>query len=201
MNRSVKSDEELLALLERTMQTVAHRAPDMDFSTTAGSPRWMASAAASTVLVVGVGAAGLALSSRHDAHSPLSPGAENSVPVDTGEPGLAPTMTTVIGLSPVAIPAGSVVCVVAGASQRAATLCADELGGAVIGAGSISAESFVMSVDPTNPSHVAATANVSEALNLPVRALDVSLLPTGRTASLNETTYLVLGTTDVPYAP
>jgi hypothetical protein len=84
MNHPVKSDEELHSLLERTMRTVANRAPDMAFSTAPANPRWMASVAAATVLVAGAGAAGIALSSRHSA-SPLVPGAQVSAPGDTIE--------------------------------------------------------------------------------------------------------------------
>ncbi len=70
MNHSVTSDEELNALLERTMREVSERAPDMEFSTTTGNQRWIATAAAATVLVVGVGAAGVALNARRDASNP-----------------------------------------------------------------------------------------------------------------------------------
>lgn len=70
MNSSVTSDEELNALLERTMRAVSESAPDMEFSTTTGNQRWIATAAAATVLVVGVGAAGVVLNARRDASSP-----------------------------------------------------------------------------------------------------------------------------------
>jgi hypothetical protein len=70
MNHSVKSDEELMALLERTMRRVSVSAPDMEFSTTTGNQRWIATAAAATVLVVGVGATGVALNARRNASSP-----------------------------------------------------------------------------------------------------------------------------------
>ena len=70
MNHSVTSDEELNALLERTMRRVSVAAPDMEFSKTAGNHRWIATAAAATVLAVGVGAAGVALNARRDASSP-----------------------------------------------------------------------------------------------------------------------------------
>ncbi len=70
MNHSVTSDEELNALLERTMRRVSVSAPDMEFSKTAGNHRWIATAAAATVLAVGVGAAGVALNARRDASSP-----------------------------------------------------------------------------------------------------------------------------------
>ena len=96
MNNSVKSDDELIALLERTMHHVAVSAPDMEFSTTARSQRWMASAAAATVLVVGVGAAALALTARHDASGRLSPGAQTTEPATTVDPVPYTTMPSVI---------------------------------------------------------------------------------------------------------
>ena len=111
------------------------------------------------------------------------------------------TTSPALSGSPPLIPVGSVVCLVAGASQRVAPLCADELGGAVINARSISDESFVMPVDPTNASHVAATTRAGELLGVPVHALDANLVPSGRAASPDETTYLVLGVGDRPYAP
>jgi hypothetical protein len=86
MNHSVKSDEELIALLQRTMHKVSVSAPEMKFTATAGDQRWMASAAAATVLVAGLGAVGIALNARHNASSPLSPGAQATTPVDTAEP-------------------------------------------------------------------------------------------------------------------
>jgi LysM repeat protein len=97
MNHSVTSDEELIALLERTMREVSECAPDMEFSTTGGNQRWMASAAAATVLVVGVGAAGLALNARHDAPSPLSPGGSTTVASTDGGP-IASTTTSIVAV-------------------------------------------------------------------------------------------------------
>ncbi len=95
MNQSVKSDEELIALLERTMHKVSECAPDMEFPATVGNQRWMASAAAATVLVVGVGAAGLALNARHDASNPLSPGAQTAMSsIDGGSS--ASTTTSIV---------------------------------------------------------------------------------------------------------
>ena len=85
MNNSVKTDDDLIALLKRTMHNVAVSAPDMEFSTTAGNQRWMATAAAATVLVVGVGAAGLALTGGRDASRRLSPGAQTTASGDTVE--------------------------------------------------------------------------------------------------------------------
>ena len=97
MNHSVTSDEELIALLERTMHEVSECAPDMEFSTTAGNQRWMATAAAATVLVVGVGAAGLALNARDDASSPLSPGGQTTVASTDGGP-IASTTTSIVAV-------------------------------------------------------------------------------------------------------
>lgn len=97
MNHSVKSDEELIALLERTMLKVSVSAPEMEFSTTAGNQRWMATAAVATVLVVGVGAAGIALNARHDTSSPLTPGAQATTPADTAEPITSTTMSSIDG--------------------------------------------------------------------------------------------------------
>lgn len=97
MNHSVTSDEELIALLERTMHDVSECAPDMEFSATGGNQRWMASAAAATVLVIGVGAAGLALNARHDASSPLSPGGQTTVASTDGGP-IASTTTSIVAV-------------------------------------------------------------------------------------------------------
>lgn len=96
MNHSVKSDEELIALLERTMHKVSVSAPEMEFSTAAGNQRWMAAAAAA-VIVVGVGATGIALNARHDGSSPLTPGAQATTPVDTAEPITSTTMSSTDG--------------------------------------------------------------------------------------------------------
>ncbi len=95
MNHSVKSDEELIALLERTMHKVSVSAPEMEFSTAAGNQRWMAAAAA--VIVVGVGAAGVALNARHNGSSPLTPGAPATTPVDTVGPITSTTMSSIDG--------------------------------------------------------------------------------------------------------
>ena len=97
------------------------------------------------------------------------------------------------------VPAGSVVCVIAGASERTARLCADELGGAVVISTLTSADSFVMPVDPNNPDHLTATANLSNLLGVAVRTLDTSWLPTLATDQ-TQLTYLVLGTDEGPYA-
>lgn len=99
MNNSVKTDDDLIALLKRTMHNVAVSAPDMEFSTTAGNQRWMATAAAATVLVVGVGAAGLALTGGRDASRRLSPGAQTTASGDTVEPVPSTTLSSVIAVT------------------------------------------------------------------------------------------------------
>jgi hypothetical protein len=80
MNHSVDSDEALVALLQRTMHEVSMSAPDMELSTTAGNQRWMVSAAAATVIVVGVGAAGLAVTSRSGSSDRISSSSPSTVP-------------------------------------------------------------------------------------------------------------------------
>lgn len=115
------------------------------------------------------------------------------------DPMVGATVTTVMEPGVEVVPAGSVVCVVAGASDRAAALCADEFGGTVLLSNLVSQESFVMPVDPTYPDHVAATANAGDVLSVPVRMLDASWVPTSPT-ELGQTTYLVLGTDEGPYA-
>jgi hypothetical protein len=96
MTHSVKSDDELIALLQRTMHKVSAAAPDMEFSTGAGHQGWMATAAAATLVVVGVGAAGLALSAREDVPGPTTPGAGATTPVATRQ-SVAPTTTSIDG--------------------------------------------------------------------------------------------------------
>jgi hypothetical protein len=117
-------------------------------------------------------------------------------------PATTPTLTTVTSAGTELIAPGAVVCLDAGASQRAVALCADELGGDPIEAAAVSADSFVMPVDPANPSHVTETARIGDLLNVPVRSLDTSLLPADTPRSgAAATTYLVLGASDIPYAP
>jgi hypothetical protein len=107
--------------------------------------------------------------------------------------------TTMVAPGVESIPAGSVVCVIAGASERTARLCSDELGGAVVVSALTSADSFVMPCDPTNPDDLTATANVSDLLGVAVRTLDTSWLPT-LTTDQTQLTYLVLGTDEGPNA-
>jgi hypothetical protein len=114
------------------------------------------------------------------------------------DPAVAPD-TTVTESGVERIPAGSVVCVIAGASARTAQLCTDELGGAIVVSPSTSTDSFVMPVDPASESHVIATANVGNLLDVEVRALDASWLPAPATDAA-QVTYLVLGADEGPYA-
>lgn len=99
MNHSVKSDDELIALLERTMQAVAHRSPDMEFTARTASKHRMVSVAAASLLILGVGAAGFALNSRYDASSPMSATTQSTVP---------PNSTTSDPLSALDLPDGAV---------------------------------------------------------------------------------------------
>ncbi|MEI8240588.1 MAG: hypothetical protein WCI22_14330 [Actinomycetota bacterium] len=95
MNNTMKSEEDVLAILERTMRAVADHAPDMEFSTRSNSSRWMASAAAAALVVAGVGAAGIALSSRNDPTGvTLGAGADATAPSETAEPITSTTMST-----------------------------------------------------------------------------------------------------------
>lgn len=111
----------------------------------------------------------------------------------------ASTDTTVVEPNSDMIPAGSVVCVIAGASARTAQLCSDELGGAIVVSPSTSTDSFVMPVDPANEEHLDATANVGNLLDVEVRTLDANWLPAPATDPA-QVTYLVLGTDQGPYA-
>ena len=107
---------------------------------------------------------------------------------------------TTVTASTTMTPAGSVVCLVAGGSLRAVTLCNEELGGSIVESSATSDISFVMPVDPANPEHVAATLKAGVALNLPVREIDTNLLPTDWAPNPVATTYLVLGKDDGSYA-
>ena len=111
----------------------------------------------------------------------------------------ASPVTTAVQTGVESIPTGSVICVIAGASEHTARLCADELGGAIVTSTLTSADSFVMPVDPNTPDHLTATANVSNLLGVAVRTLDTSWLPTLATDQ-TQLTYLVLGTDEGPYA-
>ncbi|MEO6492491.1 MAG: hypothetical protein ABIP99_06620, partial [Ilumatobacteraceae bacterium] len=106
MNQSIESDDELIALLERTMREVARLAPDMRVAEVRHNNRWIATAAAAAVVVVAGAAAGaLVVSSRHDS-SPVSTGADASratIPA-TESPVTSPTSDTAypgsLGTSP-----------------------------------------------------------------------------------------------------
>jgi hypothetical protein len=209
-------NKELDTQIRAAYDEIVRRSPDLGDTPTdqvvylsandhrGGSRPWVGAAAASVVAIGVGGLLAVTLNSSDStvgtaAQAPGAPAAANSTVNTSGNESTVPT-TVILQTTPM-IPAGSVVCLVAGASLRAAVLCNDELGGSIVEASARSEISFVMPVDPTNPDHVAATSKVGEALNLPVRELDASLLPTHWTANLIATTYLVLGTTDSPYAP
>lgn len=128
----------------------------------------------------------------------LAPGSVTTLPIDTASSAAIDVTTTVFD-SPELIPVGAVVCIDAGAGQRAADLCAQELGGPAIAGTSTSDSSFVMPVDPTKPADVAGTANAAAALNLPVADFDAELLPPSLVPPAHATTYLVLGQSN-PYS-
>ncbi len=110
-----------------------------------------------------------------------------------------PTTTTSESLEVIA--PRSVVCVDAGASEHAMALCREELGGGDAVWPTQSPESFVMPVDPTNPTHTAAAERLALALDIPLRALDPGYLPPPSSTSPSDiTVYLVIGTDDGPYA-
>jgi len=95
----------------------------------------------------------------------------------------------------------AVVCVDAGATDQAVRLCMDELGGqtTTIQAAKQVDNSFVMPVNPADPSHQADTNVIGNALDLPVLAFDDSYLLTAVEASAGATIYLVLGRDNAPY--
>ncbi len=171
--------------------------------TTPEARRWtpyLVTAAAATILVVGL----VTLERRDDPQrqtptaSPATPPPNASDPATT-VPSAAIDVTTTVVYSPELIPVGAVVCIDAGAGQRAADLCAQELGGPAIAGTSASDSSFVMPVDPTKPADVAGTANAAAALNLPVADFDAELLPPSLVPPAHATTYLVLGKSN-PYS-
>jgi len=95
----------------------------------------------------------------------------------------------------------AVVCVDAGATDQAVRLCMDELGGqtTTIQAAKQVDNSFVMPVNPADPSHQVDTNVIGNALDLPVLAFDDSYLLTAVEASAGATIYLVLGRDNAPY--
>lgn len=163
---------------------------------------WMLLTAAAAVVVIG--AAGLIAlrsdgSDTNDTPAAAQPPATTDG-ASTSPPATSPTPTTMqLDPAPIIQP-GSVVCVSAGGSPRAMGLCVEELGGPVVD-GTPSEDSFVMPVDPDNPQHVTATQHVGDAVGLPVRELDPQILSTGTAFGSEVTTYLVIGSSDAPYAP
>lgn len=160
--------------------------------------------AAAAVIAIGV-AGTVAIRAER---SPSNDTAPATQPSDTDSADVTPTSPSATSPTPTTmaqnptpiIEPGSVVCVSAGGTPRATGLCVDELGGEVVEADTSSADSFIMPVDPGNPEHLSAAQDLGDALGLPVRELDPSLIPAGTAASRRATTYLVIGTSDAPYA-
>lgn len=123
-----------------------------------------------------------------DVTNPSDPSTATSPTPSTMLPNLTPT-----------IEPGSVVCVSAGASPRAMTLCEDELGGQVVEADTSSEDSFIMPVDPDNPQHRSAAQHLGDLLGLPVRDTGLRLVATATAVDQGATSYLVIGTSDAPY--
>jgi hypothetical protein len=139
---------------------------------------------------------------RDDPQTPAaSPAA--TPPPNASEPATSPStlidVTTTVVDSPELIPVGAVICIDAGAGQRAADLCAEELGGLAIAGTSTTDSSFVMPVDPAKPADVAGTADAAAAMDLPVADFNPALLPSSLVPPAHATTYLVLGTNN-PYS-
>lgn len=163
--------------------------------------RWtpyLVTAAAAAILVVGL----VAVDGRNDPQTlTASPAATPSS--DASGPATSPStlidVTTTVLDSPELVPVGSVICIDAGAGQRAADLCAEELGGLAIAGNSTTDSSFVMPVDPAKPADVAGTADAASAMDLPVADFDPGLLPPSLVPPVHATTYLVLGTSN-PYS-
>ena len=107
--------------------------------------------------------------------------------------------TTVLVTSVELIPVGSVACLDAGAGEKAAAQCVNEVGGRSFLAGAVSTESFLMAADPTNPTGPSDAARAGRVFDLPVRAFDETFLPAGATLDDAETVVMVLGSND-PYA-
>jgi hypothetical protein len=111
MNHTVQSDDELIAVLERTMREVARLAPDMRVDEP-NDRRWLATAAAAAVVVAGAAGVGIAISHREDpvAVAPSAPlpsvpsGSEAMIEptIDTAPEHQAPTVDD--HLPPIAIP-------------------------------------------------------------------------------------------------
>lgn len=94
MNQTLKSDEELIALLEHTMRRVAQAAPTMRFDDAHHDNRWMATAAAAVLVVAGATRAAIVVSSRHDS-APVDTSAVASEPTSQGSSPTSPTPDTV----------------------------------------------------------------------------------------------------------
>jgi hypothetical protein len=109
--------------------------------------------------------------------------------------------TTIVVEQPELIAIDAVVCVGAGASELAIGLCLDELGGdgPAVQAIKDTDTSFVMPIDPANPSHATETTAIGDVLGLPVVEFDASYLLPSVIVDPAATTYLVLGRNDVPY--
>jgi hypothetical protein len=93
----------------------------------------------------------------------------------------------------------AVVCVDAGATDQTVRLCMDEMGGQTIQAAKQVDNSFVMPVNPADPSHQADTDVIGDALDLPVLAFHGSYLPINAETTTAATIYLVLGRDNAPY--
>lgn len=83
MNNTVKSDEELLALLDRTMHEVARVAPEMQIEEAHHDYRWVATAAAAAIVIAAVGA--LVVSDRPDSRT-VNPAADSTATLATSTP-------------------------------------------------------------------------------------------------------------------
>lgn len=163
--------------------------------------------AAAGVILVG----GLAIAQRP--RTDPAPAAQSSSPTPAAEASAPPpentpqadqvpfiTESTIVVDQPDLIALDAVVCVDAGATERAVRLCVQELGGMVVQAPKDTDTSFVMPIDATDSANQADTVEIGEVLNLPVVEFDASYLPPVFSAGPRATTYLVLGSNDTPYA-
>ena len=89
----------------------------------------------------------------------------------------------------------------AGATNQTVWLCMDELGGQnkTIEATKQIDNSFVMPLNPADPTHQADANVIGDALNLPVLALDDSYIPVTAETTTAATIYPVLGRDNAPY--
>jgi len=169
--------------------------------TTPSSRLWVAAAAASVAVIgiAGLVAIRAASSDTSDTVVATPPSNVADLPAVTTLHSVVPTPTTVVEGGTAVIQPGEIVCLNAGASEHAVSLCVDELGGVPLDAAVDTDNSFVMPVDPANASHIAAAAKVADALGVDTRAFDPGLLPLGATAR-GASVYLVIGSNDVPFA-